>query len=218
MRCGFNLSCLGLMGSAALLVSSGFGDTVFAQQVPSLGPPAISGIITEYSVGVLNGKAQEFVYNPNGSTGSRLDWTMTNVVMFNAGASFRPLPWLVLGINGSTNLEGAGGKMGDYDFDTGFCPPSTPVAPRAWPWSKFRRAQAARLQRAAPGASGNIIRKPPSSRLAGPRVPVTSGPSPATGSRAASIATRRLAMPAPRSSPAPRLMQWRQRSIRRIIA
>lgn len=79
----------------------------------------------DYSVGLLNGKAQEFVYNPDGSTISRLDWTLKNVVMFNAGMAIQPWKGVTLGLRGSMNIEGKS-VMDDYDFDTGFCPPSTP--------------------------------------------------------------------------------------------
>lgn len=120
MRCLPRPGRTGLMRAAAVLASSAFAATAMAQEAPLL-----PGSVSEVSVGVLNGKAQEFVYGPGGSTLSRLDWTMDNVAMLNAATSVRLLPWLFLGVKGSINIDGSG-SLDDYDFDTGFCPPSTP--------------------------------------------------------------------------------------------
>jgi outer membrane protease len=120
MRCTFRPGRTALTKAAAVLASSAFAVTALAQQLPLL-----PGSVSEVSIGLLNGKAQEFVYNPNGSTLSRLDWTMDNVAMLNAATSVRLLPWLFLGVKGSINIDGKG-TLDDYDFDTGFCPPSTP--------------------------------------------------------------------------------------------
>jgi outer membrane protease len=120
MRDNSKASRMVLTGASAVLAVSMLGTAASAQQ-----PWAPSGATAEYSIGLLNGKAQEFVYNPNGSVLSRLDWTMNNVAMLNADTSVRLLPWLMVGLKGSINIDGKG-KLDDFDFDTGFCPPSTP--------------------------------------------------------------------------------------------
>jgi len=76
------------------------------------------------SIGVLNGMAKEFVYD-SGRTLSRLDWRTSNVAMFQSSGSIGLTSWLRVGFSGAMNLSSAG-KMDDYDFDTGFCPPTTP--------------------------------------------------------------------------------------------
>jgi plasminogen activator len=81
------------------------------------------GWSADASIGVLYGKGQEFVYNPDGSTVSRLDWRMNHDAMFSGGLAVRPLNWLTLGFRGSTNLT-SGATNDDYDFNLFFCPPS----------------------------------------------------------------------------------------------
>jgi len=124
MNCNSHSRRIGFTGASALVAASVLGAAASAQQ-PLPGLPMPSGAVTEFSVGLLNGKAQEFVYNPNGSVLSRLDWTMDNVAMLNAGTSVRLMPWLLVGLRGSINLDGRS-TLDDFDFDTGFCPPSTP--------------------------------------------------------------------------------------------
>ena len=76
---------------------------------------------SEYSVGVMNGRAQEYVYNPDGSTLSRLDWTFKNVSMFNAKTTARLLPWLSTSMRSSFNLTG-NSAMKDVDYNLPSCP------------------------------------------------------------------------------------------------
>ncbi len=102
---------------------------------------APSGIVTEFSVGVMNGKAQEFVYNPGGSKLSQLDWRFDNVAMFNAAATYQLLPWLKLGLKGSMNLTDSS-TMDDYDFNLpGFCPPPDFTCHSHHPDTKLRQAR-----------------------------------------------------------------------------
>lgn len=108
---------------AGLLASAAFSLPAAAQ---AQGLPYIQGVTVGYSVGLLNGEAQEYVYNPNGSVLSRLDWKSENVAMFNATAQYQVLNWLRFGVNGSMNLSGDSATMDDYDFDLAGCPPSTP--------------------------------------------------------------------------------------------
>ena len=101
---------------------------------------APSGIVTEFSVGAMRGKAQEFVYNPDGSTLSRLDWTFDNVAMFNAHSSFQVLPWLKFGARGSTNLTDSSG-MDDFDFNLLGCPPPDLTCHSNHPSTRLRQAR-----------------------------------------------------------------------------
>jgi plasminogen activator len=90
---------------------------------PAQAQQPTSKLNNEVSIGVLNGKAQEFVYNADGSTLSRLDWQMKNVAMFNTKTTYQALPWLAFGLKASTNMSG-GARMDDYDFDVVGCPAS----------------------------------------------------------------------------------------------
>ena len=98
---------------------------LIAFSVSPLRAQSLPPISTEMAIGVLNNKAQEFVYNPNGSVLSRLDWKTNDAVMLNTHTTMRLYPWLTLGLKGSTNLSG-NAKMDDFDFDLVGCPASTP--------------------------------------------------------------------------------------------
>lgn len=79
----------------------------------------------ESSVGLLNGRAQEFVFRPSegGRTVSLLNWDFDNVLVFNGGLSYQIAPWLRAGGRFTTNLSGSS-HMSDYDFNIpAFCPP-----------------------------------------------------------------------------------------------
>lgn len=82
-----------------------------------------SGLSVETSIGVMNGLAQEFVYNPDGSELSRLDWSFDNILMFNGGITYDINPKARVGLRGSFSLSGSS-YMEDYDFNLGFCPPA----------------------------------------------------------------------------------------------
>lgn len=76
---------------------------------------------SEYSVGLMQGRAQNYFYNPDGSTLSRRDWTFDNVSMFNARTSLRLLPWLTLATRSSFNLSGDS-VMKEIDINLAGCP------------------------------------------------------------------------------------------------
>jgi outer membrane protease len=104
--------------NAADLADGGYKD---ASVLTSL-PPMTAG----FSIGVLNGAAQEYVYSDTGKTVSRLDWRSSDVAMFQSTGSLQLTHWLRAGFSGAMNLS-SGGKMDDYDFDIGApCPASTP--------------------------------------------------------------------------------------------
>jgi plasminogen activator len=79
------------------------------------------GVAFEASLGVMNGEANEYVYNPDGSTLSRLTWTFDSVVVLNAGLALSPLPWLTLGARGRINVAEYS-TMDDYDYGIAGCP------------------------------------------------------------------------------------------------
>jgi outer membrane immunogenic protein len=116
------------------LVAAGLPAAVSAQGQPEpapsappnyIAPPLLSGIkvTTDYSVGVMRGRAQEYVYQPNGATLSRLNWDFGNVSMFNARTTVQLMPWLSAGFRGAMNLTGDA-TLQDVDYGLGGCPAS----------------------------------------------------------------------------------------------
>ena len=103
--------CL-LSSSAAAQSSPDIGDWLSRIKMSS-----------EYSIGVMSGRAQEYVYRPDGSVLSRLDWTFKNISMFNAKTSAQLLPWLSVGLRSSLNLSGDA-AMKDIDINLPNCPPT----------------------------------------------------------------------------------------------
>lgn len=78
-------------------------------------------IALEASIGVLNGEANEYVYNPDGSTLSRLVWTFDDVVVLNAGLAVSPWSWLALGARGRISISDDS-TMDDFDYGIFGCP------------------------------------------------------------------------------------------------
>lgn len=107
--------------TGAVIAVAALSGSAAAQDGPFAGGRWLPPSTSEYSIGVMNGKAQEFVYNSDGSKLSQLDWTFDNVVMFNAATTWRLTPWLRLGLKGSMNLSD-GATMDDYDFNVFGCP------------------------------------------------------------------------------------------------
>jgi plasminogen activator len=138
-------ACLGRPLPRALLVSAAFAVTLpiggaGAEDGADKLWRAPSAIVTEFSIGAMRGKAQEFVYNPDGSTLSRLDWTFDNVAMFNTATAYQILPWLKLGVKGSMNLSDSS-TMDDFDFNLPFCPPPDFNCHSNHPSTKLRQAR-----------------------------------------------------------------------------
>lgn len=102
----------------SLLAASALAGA-WAQAIAADGPD----LVFDSSIGVMNGLAQEFVYNPDGSVLSRLDWRMDNIVMFQGGVAIQFTPRARAGLRGAFNLTGAS-NMDDYDFDLLGCPPA----------------------------------------------------------------------------------------------
>jgi plasminogen activator len=69
------------------------------------------------SLGLLNGDADEIVYNPgNGAKVSQLEWELDNVAMLGAGISISPKSWLKLNGDIWINISEGNGAMNDYDW------------------------------------------------------------------------------------------------------
>jgi plasminogen activator len=78
------------------------------------------GVTLETSIGVMDGEANEFVYNPDGSVLSQLIWTFDDVVVVNADLAIQPLSWLTFGVRGSINITDDS-TMDDFDFPGAVC-------------------------------------------------------------------------------------------------
>jgi len=69
------------------------------------------------SVGFVNGRSRELVYNPDtGHKNSELDWRLDQVAMMGVGASIKPLSWLRFNGNFWFKLNDGNGSMDDYDW------------------------------------------------------------------------------------------------------
>lgn len=103
--------------SATILLSV-FVSAPVAASDPTM-PVQDRGWSADLSIGAMNGEANELVYNPDGSTLSRLIWTFDNVVVLNGALSYR-WNWLTLGAKGRINLTDDS-TMDDYDFPGLIC-------------------------------------------------------------------------------------------------
>jgi plasminogen activator len=69
------------------------------------------------SLGVLNGEANEIVYDTSsGAEMSHLEWQLDNVAMLGAGISFTPASWLKINTDFWINISDGSGTMDDYDW------------------------------------------------------------------------------------------------------
>lgn len=89
---------------------SGDGTTVFKNNAFS----------ADVSVGALRGKIKEFVFNPDGSLLSQLNWRLDNVAVVSGGLAWSPINWFTLGVRGRTNLSDSG-TSDDFDFPGALC-------------------------------------------------------------------------------------------------
>jgi outer membrane immunogenic protein len=113
-----------LLLPGAVLLAGLFGAAgAKAEQAPREWRAGADQLSVEASIGLMNGTAREYVLYPDGSQMSRLTWDMKNVLMFNAGLTYRPVEWLGLTVKGATNLSGSS-FMNDYDFNIPSCPPT----------------------------------------------------------------------------------------------
>jgi plasminogen activator len=71
----------------------------------------------QISLGLMNGRSKELVYNPyNGHKNSELDWRLENVLMLGAGVSVKPLSWLRFNADLWLKAGDGNGSMDDYDW------------------------------------------------------------------------------------------------------
>lgn len=111
-------SCKFMLAATVCLTFASF--PVLADETSASGE---TGLVFDTSIGIMNGLAQEFVYNPDGSELSRLDWRMDNILMFQGGVALNVTNRARAGLRGAFSLTGAS-NMDDYDFNVGFCPPA----------------------------------------------------------------------------------------------
>lgn len=83
-----------------------------------------TGLSVDLSIGVMNGEANEVVYNPNGSVLSHLIWTFDNVVVLNGNLNYK-WNWLNFGVKGRVNITDDS-TMDDFDFPGAICGISGP--------------------------------------------------------------------------------------------
>ena len=107
---------IAVVGYCLIGSSSAFASDLYKNEQTEDAVTITSGL----SIGVMNGEANEYVYNPaNGDDISQLIWTYDNVVVLNGGLS---ASWnaFVIGGNIRTSLTDDS-TMDDYDFDGTVC-------------------------------------------------------------------------------------------------
>ncbi|MBI2785966.1 MAG: omptin family outer membrane protease [Legionella longbeachae] len=78
---------------------------------------SMNGLSLSSSLGVLSGKAQEFVYDPDTDAKlSRLDWRIKNAAIINGELNYDFLSWLSINGRGWTTLAKNTAPMDDYDW------------------------------------------------------------------------------------------------------
>lgn len=103
---------LHVMGTSFLLLYAG---NSFAHQ--SKNPFSADAFSVDMSVGVLQGKANEFVYDAgSGNKQSQLKWKLNNVAILKAGVTWEPIPRMSMNVNGWTSIAQGSGHMDDYDW------------------------------------------------------------------------------------------------------
>lgn len=84
-------------------------------------------VSTDISLGTLNGKAKERVYEPDegGRKVSQLDWKYNNAAILKGAINWELIPWISVGASGWTTLDSRSGNMIDRDW-------RNPGAPGTW--------------------------------------------------------------------------------------
>jgi outer membrane protease len=93
-----------------------------------------------FSIGLMTGKANEFVYSPTGATVSHLIWTFDNNPVFTGAFAWRPSPWLTLGLNARTLIGKGESTMDDFDFPGAVCGVAGPFCHSHHPNTKVKDA------------------------------------------------------------------------------
>jgi len=77
----------------------------------------LGDVTASLGLGLLNGQAQEKVYNPdNGKKISQLNWDLKQIPTLHLGLTYDPLEWLSLEARGWTQITKGDGHMKDYDW------------------------------------------------------------------------------------------------------
>jgi len=77
----------------------------------------LGAVRASVGVGLLNGQAQERVYDPySGQKISHLNWRMKEVPTLHLGLSYQPVNWLSLDLTGWTRVAKGDAHMKDYDW------------------------------------------------------------------------------------------------------
>lgn len=94
-----------------------FSESVYAEStlfIPDVSPDSVT---TSLSVGVLNGKSRELVYDTDtGRKLSQLDWKIKNVATLQGDLSWEPYSFMTLDARGWTSLASGSGHMVDHDW------------------------------------------------------------------------------------------------------
>ncbi len=121
------LCVTGAMADEPAASAAGPGASSEIGKIGEPAPASPSKLTVDIELGVLRGRAREFVFNPNpnagGATLSRLDWDLDHVAMVGVVLAYRPRDWWQLKVGGATNRSN-GADLVDYDFNIFFCPPA----------------------------------------------------------------------------------------------
>lgn len=78
----------------------------------------VGGVAVSLGVGLLNGQAQEKVYDTfDGKKISQLNWDLKQIPTLHLGLAYDPLDWLTLEARGWTQIAKGDGHMKDYDWE-----------------------------------------------------------------------------------------------------
>lgn len=80
----------------------------------------------DIAIGVMNGKANELVFSPNGALISKLIWKYDNNMTLSGDVAVTPFHRFTIGLRGRTNLTG-NSTMDDFDFPGSVCGIAGPV-------------------------------------------------------------------------------------------
>ncbi|EBI9371193.1 omptin family outer membrane protease PgtE [Salmonella enterica] len=101
----------------AVMMIAVFSESVYAESalfIPDVSPDSVT---TSLSVGVLNGKSRELVYDTDtGRKLSQLDWKIKNVATLQGDLSWEPYSFMTLDARGWTSLASGSGHMVDHDW------------------------------------------------------------------------------------------------------
>lgn len=101
----------------AVMMIAVFSESVYAEStlfIPNVSPDSVT---TSLSVGVLNGKSRELVYDTDtGRKLSQLDWKIKNVATLQGDLSWEPYSFMTLDARGWTSLASGSGHMVDHDW------------------------------------------------------------------------------------------------------